>query len=121
VLVVEPDIAFRNFVALALTRRGYEVECVGSGGHARALVSRPFTVVVCQEDLADELSGVEILTLFRLRARARTILLSRTPARGELPAVDLSLSMPCPVVAIIQAVERLSPSSAAGGAPPRSF
>ncbi|MDB4995274.1 MAG: hypothetical protein JWM74_2706 [Myxococcaceae bacterium] len=120
VLVVEPDVAFRKFIAFALQRRGYAVECAESGKEARAFVSSSFAVVVCNADLADETSGVAILTLFRLRSRARTILLSPIPARGEHGAVDVHVVVPCHVVAIIQAVERLVPASSSGGSAPAS-
>ena len=109
-LVVTEDAPFRNFLALALRRRGYEVDCVGSAAEARALVTRRFGVVVAAADLGDG-TGVEVLAWYRRHSGARTVaLVEEVPAVADkLAGVDAYVQVPCHVVAIVQTVERLGP------------
>lgn len=113
VLVVAPEAAFRNFMALALRRRGYDVECAGTAAEARARLVQHFAVVVATADLPDG-DGHEVLELHRRENGARTVALVGPGSAAAIAAerravVDDVIEVPCHVVAIVQTVERLVP------------
>ncbi len=93
ILIVDADIASRNFVAAALQKDGHHVLQAASGREGLILAWRDRPEVIIMDPVMADLQGEEFVT--RLRSDARTarvplIALSSDPQPARVPLIALS-------------------------------
>lgn len=76
VLVVEDERPIRDMLAFNLSRAGYDVDSVASGGEARAAIANRFPDVILMDWMLPDVSGLEL-----------TRQLKRDPDTKEIPII----------------------------------
>lgn len=76
VLVVEDERPIRDMLAFNLSRAGYDVDSVSSGGEARAAIANSFPDVILMDWMLPDISGLEL-----------TRQLKRDPDTREIPVI----------------------------------
>lgn len=122
IMVVDDDVALREFVSLALADQGYRTITAGDGVEALGVIERETPALILIDKGMPHLAGSDLVRAIRAAVHARTgaavpcILMSGSVAEPDEAAGDLIaayLDKPFGLDDLLRLVERYAPLSLA--------